>query len=185
MTEKQKIRTSKYISYLLRHNPEAANLKMTQDGWVNVSGLLLGLAEAGYKISRSDLEEIVATDDKQRYSFDKFKANIRANQGHSIKVDLGLKPIDPPAELYHGTATHCLGSILDNGLKPMSRQMVHLSADEETAEKVGKRHGNCVILLVDTAKMNEHGIKFYKSENGVWLTDAVPHEYLSIYKYVG
>lgn len=183
MTEKEKIRTSKFISLVLRHNPKAANVKMDSEGWVNVTSLLIGLREAGYPISRSDLIDIVTTDDKQRYSFDKFKANIRANQGHSINVDLKFVATNPPAELYHGTANRFLESIFSEGLKPMSRQYVHLSKDKQTAEKVGSRHGKCVILVIDTESMVKDGYEFYLSDNGVWLTKEVPIKYIRRVNY--
>ena len=126
-----------------------------------------------------DLKDIVRTDNKQRYTFGENKKNIRANQGHSINVDVELEEIMPPAKLYHGTATRFVEDILDKGLMPMSRLYVHLSKDIETATLVGKRHGELFIFEVDSQKMYNNGHKFYKSKNGVWLTKHVPTKYLT------
>ena len=130
------------------------------------------------------LEEIVRTDNKGRYSFNDSKTLIRANQGHSIPVDVELKEIVPPNILFHGTATRFLDSIKQQGIKSMSRLYVHLSEDLETAIKVGDRHGDCVVLIIDTKKMSNDGIKFYLSENGVWLTKYIDWKYVKEIDYI-
>lgn len=139
---------SKFISLVLRHRPDAANITLDEHGWANVEELLDGMNETGRKIDMEILEKIVVTDNKQRYCFNQDKTLIRANQGHSIPVDVELKEQEPPEFLFHGTATRFLDDILNDGLKPMSRLYVHLSKDKETALKVGKRHGTPVILKI-------------------------------------
>ncbi len=171
---------SVFISLVLRHKPEAAGITLDEHGWANVEELLRGINETGRKISMEILEDIVATDNKQRYSFNEDKTLIRANQGHSIPVDVELKEQNPPEILYHGTATRFLNSILNDGLKPMSRLYVHLSKDIETAWKVGKRHGDPVILKINSRDMYKDGYKFYLSENGVWLTEKVDAKYFEV-----
>ena len=168
---------SVFISLVLRHNPDAAHITLDEHGWANVEELLAGINDTGRKINMDILEEIVATDNKQRYSFNQNKTLIRANQGHSIPVDVELKEQEPPEYLYHGTATRFLDSIMNEGLKPMSRLYVHLSKDIDTALKVGKRHGKPVILKVYSGNMHRDGYKFYLSENGVWLTKKVDRKY--------
>ena len=167
----------KFISLVLRHNPDAANVTLDEHGWADVDELLAGIQGTGRKIDRNILEEIVANDNKQRYSFNPDKTRIRANQGHSIAVDVELKEQEPPEFLYHGTATRFLGSIEREGLKPMSRLYVHLSKDTETALKVGARHGVPVVLKVHSGDMSRDGYPFYLSENGVWLTEKVDAKY--------
>lgn len=169
--------TSKLISLVLRHKPEALGLTMDSHGWVDTQALIEKL-NAKQPFDMDMLEEIVRTDNKQRYSFNADKTCIRANQGHSIPVDLELLPQEPPKVLYHGTATRFSGSIEQEGLKPMQRQYVHLSALLETALTVGKRHGKPLIYEVDAEAMRKAGFLFYCSENGVWLTAAVPPVYL-------
>lgn len=169
---------SKFISLVLRHNPDAAGIALDEHGWAGTEELLAGINHTGRKIDMAILEEIVRTDNKQRYSFNEDKTLIRANQGHSISVDVELKEQEPPEILYHGTADRFLESIMSEGLKPMSRLYVHLSKDIETADKVGKRHGKPVILKVNSGKMRRDGIKFYLSENGVWMTKKVDAKYL-------
>lgn len=169
---------SVFISLVLRHKPDAAGITLDEHGWANVDELINGINNTGRKIDMTMLEEIVRTDNKQRYSFNEDKTLIRANQGHSIPVDVELKEQEPPELLYHGTADRFVKSIMTEGLKPMSRLYVHLSKDIETAKKVGKRHGNPVILKVYSGQMGRDGVKFYLSENGVWLTKKVDVEYL-------
>ncbi len=171
---------SVFISLVLRHKPETAGITLDEHGWANVEELLRGINETGRKINMEILENIVATDNKQRYSFNEDKTLIRANQGHSIPVDVGLKEQNPPEILYHGTATRFLNSILNDGLKPMSRLYVHLSKDIETAWKVGKRHGDPVILKINSRDMYKDGYKFYLSENGVWLIEKVDAKYFEV-----
>ena len=172
------VRTSKFLSLILRHQPDAAGIALDRQGWADVPALLAGMQKAGHPVTAEMLEEIVRTDEKQRYSFNAEHTKIRANQGHSVHVELGLEPVQPPETLWHGTASRFLDSIMQEGLKAMSRQYVHLSPDEETARKVGQRHGKPVILRVDAGQMHRDGFLFYRAENGVWLTDYVPREYL-------
>ena len=169
---------SKYLSLLLRHNPGLIGLTLDGQGWAVIDELIELSQKKGKRFTRELLEEIVATDNKQRYTFSPDGQKIRANQGHSIDIDLGLTPQAPPGELYHGTAGRFLDSILREGLKPGTRQHVHLSRDIHTARNVGQRHGKPVILTVDTAQMAADGFQFYLSENGVWLTEHVPPIYL-------
>lgn len=168
-----------FISLVLRHKPEAANVKIDEHGWVEVAELIKGTKRKGYKIDMAILEQIVKIDRKKRYSFNEDKSKIRANQGHSIKVDVGLVEKTPPEVLYHGTATRFLSSIMSQGLKGQSRLYVHLSDNIKTAKKVGSRHGEPTILKIDSSKMNQEGHKFYLSENNVWLCNAVPVEYIT------
>ena len=168
---------SKFISLILRHHPEAAYIELDEHGWAEVDKLIEGIRRTGKRIDRELLEEIVRTDNKQRYSFNEDKTYIRANQGHSVPVDVGLKDQEPPVFLYHGTAAGFLASIEREGLKPMGRLYVHLSKDVETAVNVGKRHGKPVVLKIHSGDMYRDGQAFYLSENGVWLTKKVVPEY--------
>lgn len=168
---------SKELSYLLRHCPEEKNLAMDRHGWVLISELVTNAPE----FTEDNLKEIVATDKKGRYSFSEDGLFIRANQGHSINVDLELEPMIPPKSLYHGTVECFMESIMESGLQKKERQYVHLSDNLETAEKVGSRRGEPVILLVDSERMWKDGYAFYCSRNNVWLTDRVPSEYLKRY----
>ncbi|MCB0062887.1 MAG: RNA 2'-phosphotransferase, partial [Caldilineaceae bacterium] len=177
-TAKQITRFSKLLSLILRHDPGRIGLTLDAGGWADVDELLTKAAQAGHKISREQLAAVVAQNNKQRFRFNEDGTRIRANQGHSIPVDLGLEAQTPPPVLYHGTATRFLDSIRAEGLNRRSRQHVHLSADIETARKVGQRHGKPVILTVDAAAMHGDGHTFYRSDNGVWLVDAVPTAYL-------
>lgn len=171
-------RLSVFISLILRHNPDAAQITLDEHGWANVEELLKGIQNTGRTITMDILEEIVSTDAKQRYSFNQDKTLIRANQGHSIPVDVELKEQEPPEFLYHGTAARFLKGIEREGLKPMSRLYVHLSKDRETALKVGRRHGDPVVLRIHSGSMYQHGHSFYLSENGVWLTKMVDTPYI-------
>jgi putative RNA 2'-phosphotransferase len=181
MTEKEIVTISKFMSLVLRHAPEKAGITLDKNGWANVGELIKGMNNVRkFNIAFDDLKEVVDKDDKRRYSFNDNYTQIRANQGHSINVDVELKETRPPAMLYHGTATRYVDSILREGLKPQSRLYVHLSADIETAGKVGSRHGKPVVLTINTAKMRKNGYKFYLSENGVWLTGEIPVEYISV-----
>ncbi|WP_309387383.1 RNA 2'-phosphotransferase [Cerasicoccus frondis] len=169
---------SKYLSLILRHEPEKIGLKLDPQGWAEVDVLLDLLSRKGRRISRARLQAIVDTNDKKRFAFSEDGLRIRANQGHSVEVDLALEPTSPPAVLYHGTATRFEASIREQGLIKQSRQHVHLSDDLETAMKVGLRHGKPLILTVNTAAMLRDGHVFYLSQNGVWLTDSVAVQYL-------
>lgn len=173
-------RVSIFISLVLRHKPDAAGIKLDEHGWANVDELISGINETGRVITMEMLEEIVATDSKKRYSFSDDKTLIRANQGHSVPVDVELKEQEPPEFLYHGTTDKFLESISENGIKHMSRLYVHLSSNIETAIKVGKRHGNPIVLKVRSGDMAKDGIKFYLSENGVWLTKYVDSKYVTL-----
>jgi putative RNA 2'-phosphotransferase len=166
--------TSKLISLILRHKPETIGITLDEHGWANVDELIRGV-----NIDLKTLEQIVSTDDKQRYSFNEDKTLIRANQGHSIPVDVELEEVQPPEFLWHGTAEKYVNGICREGLIPKSRLYVHLSADVQTATTVGQRHGEAVLLRIDARKMYQDGFKFYLSKNGVWLTKHVPISYLT------
>jgi putative RNA 2'-phosphotransferase len=176
---KRTVRISKLLSYGLRHAPEKVGLELDAAGWADVPGLLRALAGLGEVVTLDDLELLVRTSDKQRFSLSPDRARIRANQGHSIAVDLGLVPREPPDRLYHGTVRRFLEGIRSSGLQRGSRSHVHLSVDEETAEKVAaRRKGQAVLLKVRAAAMHADGHVFYRSDNGVWLTEHVPPRYI-------
>ncbi len=168
---------SKYIALILRHKPDAIDISLDEHGWANVDELVAGIVKT-YSFDRKMLEEIVAEDNKQRYSFNEDHTLIRANQGHSIPVDVELKKVSPPEILYHGSAVKYEAAIDEQGLLPKSRLYVHLSNDYETAINVGKRHGSPVVYRVKSKEMEQDGFDFFLSENGVWLTKAVPTKYL-------
>ena len=168
---------SKYISLILRHKPEVIGISLDEHGWANVDELIEGVSKT-HPIDMAVLEQIVSEDEKQRYSFNEDKTLIRANQGHSIPVDVELEEKQPPEILYHGTGEKYVSSINEQGLIPKSRLYVHLSKDEETAVKVGQRHGKPVIYKVKSGDMYRDGYKFFRSVNGVWLTKNVPVKYL-------
>jgi putative RNA 2'-phosphotransferase len=178
MNSKELVRISKRLSLHLRHAPEKIGITLESGGWVEVETLLGALKRHGLTLSHDQLHEVVAGNDKQRFAFDETGTRIRASQGHSIEVELDLPVATPPARLYHGTVERFLEAILREGLRPMKRHDVHLSATLETAVKVGARRGKPVILEVDTAAMTKAGHEFRVSANGVWLTEAVPPRYL-------
>jgi putative RNA 2'-phosphotransferase len=178
MDEKCRVRISKYLSKHLRHEPERLGLELAPGGWVRIDDLLAACARNHFPITRDQLDEVVAGNDKRRFSLDPTGTLIRANQGHSTPVDLQLEPAVPPAVLYHGTGAQHVEAIRSDGLKKMARHHVHLSIDVPTATKVGARHGKPVVFEVDAAAMHQAGHTFYVSANGVWLTDTVPPEYL-------
>jgi len=180
MNEKYLVKVSKYLSKHLRHQPERLGLTLEDGGWVKVDDLLKACAGNNFPISLDELKEVVGKNDKQRFSFDASGEKIRANQGHSIEVDLQLKPEIPPARLFHGTAERNVSMIRRHGLLKMARHHVHLSADTETARAVGRRYGKPVIFEIDTAAMLENGFEFFVSENGVWLVESVPPEFLKV-----
>lgn len=171
------LRTSRFLSLILRHKPQAAGIALDEHGWASVEDLLRGVSKT-HPLTMVQLEEIVRTDDKQRYSFNNDKTKIRANQGHSIPVDVDLVECEPPELLYHGTGQKYFDSIIKNGLVAKSRLYVHLSEDLETAKAVGLRHGTPVVFAVSSGQMYRDGIRFYRSENGVWLTNYVSPGYL-------
>lgn len=180
MTTENKLKEiSKFLSYVLRHKPEAIGLSMDEEGWVSIDEIL---EKADKPITRELIEQIVAESDKQRFAISSDGQHIRANQGHSVSVDLKLKPKEPPAELFHGTASRFLDSIFEKGLVPGNRQHVHLSSNVETALKVGQRHGKPVILSIPALEMHQSGHLFFLSENGVWLTEAVPADKLALHE---
>ena len=168
---------SKYMSLILRHKPETIGISLDEHGWANVDELIAGIAKNN-EFNMDILEEIVRTDEKQRYSFNEDKTLIRANQGHSIPVDVELEEKEPPELLWHGTGEKYVAAIDVQGLIPKSRLYVHLSKDEDTAVKVGKRHGKPVLYHVKAKQMHDDGYNFYLSANGVWLTKEVPVKYL-------
>jgi putative RNA 2'-phosphotransferase len=178
MDAARRTKVSKYLSKHLRHDPARLGLTLAPGGWVEVDELLAACARNSFSLTRAELDEVVATNDKQRFAFDPSGQHIRANQGHSTTVDLRLEEVVPPDLLYHGTAERTLASIQSEGLSKMSRHHVHLSPDMPTAMKVGARHGRAVVLAVDAAGMARDGHTFFRSENGVWLVHAVPPQYL-------
>lgn len=175
---KQSIKLSKFLSLVLRHKPETIGLTLDEKGWAEVDTLINLAKKKGIKINKLILEEVVANNDKKRFSFNEDKTKIRANQGHSITVDLALKPKQPPEYLFHGTATRFIDSIATKGLLKQQRNHVHLSADKATAIKVGQRHGKVVVLKIQAQKMYDAGFTFFLSNNQVWLTDSVPVKYI-------
>lgn len=172
------VKLGKFLSLILRHKPETIGITLDKNGWVDVNELIEKIKLSGRYIDMEILERIVRENNKKRYSFDENKKKIRANQGHSIEVELNLKEMIPPTILYHGTATRFLESIREKGIIKGNRQYVHLSKDIETARNVGKRHGEVVILLIDIEGLMKIGHKFYLSENEVWLCDDIPSEYI-------
>lgn len=172
------VRRSKFLSLVLRHQPATIGLVLDANGWVAVDELLARLAAHGQPLTREQLDSLVGDNDKQRFAFDESGTRIRASQGHSVEVDLALPAVEPPEVLYHGTATRFLDSIRAGGLKPGTRQSVHLSHGPETARKVGARHGTPVVLAVRAAAMHRAGHAFAISVNGVWLVAAVPAEFI-------
>ena len=169
---------SKFIALILRHKPEAAGVILDSNGWADTENLIQGIRRTkDPSFTLEKLAEIVYTDEKGRYSFSHDLRRIRANQGHSVKVDVELQEVEPPTLLYHGTATKYIDSIEKEGIVSKSRLYVHLSETVNTATEVGKRHGKPVVYTVHAKKMFDHGYKFYKSVNGVWLTDKVPTDY--------
>lgn len=174
---------SKFLSLILRHKPEVIGISLDKNGWADVPELITGVNKNNkYFLDMETLEEIVRTDEKQRYSFSGDKTRIRANQGHSIRVDVELKKSSPPEILWHGTGEKYISSINSEGLKPKSRLYVHLSADVETAVKVGSRHGKPVVYRIKSGEMHRQGYIFYLSENGVWLTEIVPVNFIDLEK---
>lgn len=180
MNPQRLVRISKFLSRHLRHAPDDIGLSLEPGGWVEVGDLLAGCRRAGVLLTREELEEIVEKNDKQRFAFDESRTRIRASQGHSVEIDLQLLPSAPPDILYHGTAVNTVEVIRQSGLQRMNRHHVHLSTAVPTALKVGGRHGQPVVFVVDAAAMRRDGKTFYCSANGVWLTDDVPPQYLRV-----
>ncbi|GAA2875640.1 RNA 2'-phosphotransferase [Streptomyces mexicanus] len=176
MDERHALKVSKYLSRHLRHQPERIGLRLDEAGWVGIDDLIAAAAAHGFPFTREELERVVATNDKQRFAIEGDR--IRARQGHTIDVDLGLPAVVPPPYLYHGTVARNLDAIRAEGLRPMNRHDVHLSADRETATRVGARRGRPVVLAVHASAMHRDGHVFHVSDNGVWLTKTVPPRYL-------
>ncbi|MEW2314108.1 RNA 2'-phosphotransferase [Streptomyces bauhiniae] len=176
MDDRRTVKVSKYLSKHLRHQPERIGLTLDPAGWVEIDVLLAAATAHGFPISRAELDHVVAVNDKRRFAVE--GGRIRASQGHTVEVALGLPPATPPPYLYHGTVARSLDAIRAEGLRPMNRHDVHLSADRETATRVGARRGRPVVLAVDAGAMHRDGHVFHVSANGVWLTDAVPPRYL-------
>jgi putative RNA 2'-phosphotransferase len=178
MNDSRLLKISKFLSKYLRHKPDNIGIKLAPGGWVAINELLTACAKNKFPITYQELQRVVELNDKQRFSFDSTGTLIRANQGHSVEVDLQLEPVVPPNVLYHGTAKKSVELILQTGLRKMSRHHVHLSKEIATAQNVGARHGKPVVFAVDAAAMHQAGYIFYCSDNGVWLVDNVPPEYL-------
>jgi putative RNA 2'-phosphotransferase len=178
MTEERLVKVSKYLSKHLRHSPERIGLSLAEGGWVGVDDLLEACGRNHMRLTREQLDEVVAQNNKKRFSYDETGTRIRANQGHSVEVDLQLSPTAPPDVLYHGTGHQTAEAIRREGLQKMRRHHVHLSRDVETATNVGGRHGRPVVFAVDARAMHAAGHEFFVSDNGVWLTDEVPPQYL-------
>jgi len=179
MNEKQIKGTSKFLSYILRHNPQSIGLELDKEGWADVNELIAKSKTDHSVITMELLDIIVSTNEKKRFAFNEDKSKIRANQGHSIDIELNLQIQGPPELLYHGTVDKFLQAIRTEGLKKMSRQHVHLSGDEDTAIHVGSRRGKPVVLVINAGQMSRDGYSFYLSANGVWLTDHVPAQFIN------
>lgn len=178
MDDERRVRISKYLSKYLRHAPGDIGLTLEPGGWVAFDALLVAAARHGFPVTREELDEVVATSEKQQFAFNEARTKIRANQGHSVSVEMDFEPAAQPDELYHGTAEANLPAVLRDGLLRLRRHHVHMSKDEATAAAVGRRHGKPVVLAVVAGKMAADGFAFFVSANGVWLVDNVPPEYL-------
>ncbi len=173
------VKTSKFLSLVLRHEPHKIGIALDEAGWVGVDELLAACQQHAFPLTHEDLARIVRDSDKQRFVFNEDRSRIRANQGHSVEVELGYEPMAPPEVLYHGTAEKYADAIRREGLQRRARHHVHLSETQQTAEAVATRHGKLVMLTVRSGQMHRDGLKFYRTPNGVWLTDEVPVKYLS------
>ena len=180
MIKKSDEEIGKFISLILRHDPSVVGIRLDENGWANVDDLIKGINAKGVIIDFNTLKHIVESNTKQRYSFNDDQTKIRANQGHSINVDVELKETLPPVVLFHGTAGRFLDSILENGITHQSRQYVHLSDNEETAKKVGMRYGKPIVLIIAAKEMSDDGYRFFLSENGVWLCKYIPKKYIRL-----
>jgi putative RNA 2'-phosphotransferase len=178
MSKSDLIKTSKFLSLILRHEPERVGLKLDSAGWTSVTELLEAVSHHGVSLTLDQLKQIVATSDKKRFAFSEDGTRIRASQGHSVEVDLQYAPQVPPELLYHGTATRFLESIREKGLQKMERHHVHLSAETAVTVQVGARHGNPALLIIRAGDMHRAGHVFYRSANGVWLVDHVPSQFI-------
>jgi putative RNA 2'-phosphotransferase len=180
LDEKRKKKISKFLSLILRHQPEVVGLSLEENGWVSVEKLIKACADYGKSFNLAELREVVETNDKKRFAFDETGKKIRASQGHSLEVEIEFEKQTPPAILYHGTAEKNVGVIFAEGLKKMSRHHVHLSPETDTANKVGMRYGKPIIFEIDTIAMLAEGFEFFVSANGVWLVESVPPQFLKI-----
>lgn len=180
MNEKQIKGISKFLSYILRHNPQTIGLELDKEGWADVEELMAKSKTDYSVLTREILDIVVSTNEKNRFAFNEDKSKIRANQGHSIDIELNLETQQPPAFLYHGTVDKFLDVIKAEGLKKMNRQHVHLSADKDTAVDVGSRRGKPIVLVINSGEMHQNGYSFYLSANGVWLTDHVPAAFINL-----
>jgi len=178
MNEKERKVKSKFLSLVLRHKPETIGIELDEGGWIDVDVLMEALSRHNQGMSRTMLEEVVRTNDKRRFSFSEDGNRIRANQGHSVEVQLGYEPAIPPETLFHGTPQKSVGTIEKEGLKKMSRHHVHLHVDVKTATAVGQRRGKPVLLKVRALDMYLAGYEFFVTPNDVWLTDHVPADYI-------
>lgn len=178
MDEKKLKQISKRLSLVLRHQPDLIGIALDEQGWVEINTLLTAFSKKFFPLALEELQHVVENNNKKRFAFSDDKKLIRASQGHSIEIKLDYDPIEPPPTLYHGTAEKYVSSIQKQGLLKRKRHHVHLSADEATAKNVGSRHGKPVILIVKSTEMYKAGMEFFKSENGVWLTDHVPVEFI-------
>lgn len=178
LEEKKLVKTSKFLSLVLRHKPSEANIELDNNGWTDVNILLSNIAKRGFKLSLEELKYLVENNNKKRFAFNDDFSKIRASQGHSVEVDLDYTPEEPPEYLYHGTATKNLDSIFQTGLEKRNRNHVHLSKDIETAINVGSRHGKPIVLKVKALEMHKKGFEFFLSANGVWLVDNIPVEFI-------
>ena len=177
--DKRQVRLSKFLSCVLRHRPEAIGVALDAAGWASTAALVEGAIRHGWRLTLADIERVVAENDKRRFALSPDKTRIRATHGHTVPVDLGLTAATPPAQLFHGTATRYLKPILHQGLVRGRRRHVHLSVDQETARRVGIRHGVPVVLRVASEQMHRDGFPFFCSESGIWLTEHVPPRYLT------
>ncbi len=182
INDKQNTRISKFLSLVLRHAPEKIGINLDDAGWTSIDELIVKMRDNGHEIDRETLQQVVLTNNKKRFAISEDGKMIRANQGHSIKIEHGYKQKTPPSRLFHGTALKNRESILKSGLDKRKRHHVHLSSDIETAIAVGRRHGKPIVFDVDSTQMHADGLKFYQSENGVWLTENVPAKYLVMNK---
>jgi putative RNA 2'-phosphotransferase len=179
MKNNNAIQHSKFLSLVLRHKPQTIGIELDENGWVDIDTLIQKMNDFGENLTREELYFMVENNPKKRFAINEVTHQIRANQGHSIKINLGFAPIQPPEILYHGTAQRFLESIFESGLEKRNRHHIHLSADKVTATSVGQRHGKPIILAVKAFEMFKDGFQFFLSENGVWLTDKVPCKYFN------
>ena len=180
MTDQELVRVSKFLSLVLRHQPQKIGLTLDENGWTDVANLLRQINKHGLKLTSEELQYVVATNNKKRFAFSQDQTQIRASQGHSIAINLDYQPVAPPDTLYHGTSDKSVPAILSTGLEKRNRHHVHLSRDIATALNVGSRHGKPAVLRVAALNMHHDGFVFYLSENQVWLTDYVPSKYLTL-----